>query len=546
VLTWPSRFSLIDTPWLPVIRASGRRQLIRPADLTDGIDADPIVDIDWPRPDFRCATLEFLIGLLTVACPPHDWGAWWDKPPTIADLEAAFAPLASAFELDGGGPRAYQDFEELQTEPTTVEALLIEAPGAQTVRNNAALLVKSGRVEVLSRSAAAAALLTLQTMAPAGGAGHRTSLRGGGPLTTLVLPGARPTLWHRLWTNVPPASEPSSAADLPRIFPWLASTRVSDKNGRTTTPVDVDQRQAFFGMPRRIRLDFEPNVERIACDLTGVVDDVIVRSYRTRPHGTNYDAWGGKHPLTPHYRAKPNDPVLSPVHGQEGRIGYRQWVAMLYGDADAKRVPAACVSLFVRQRKDDLPRGEWSFRLMAAGYAMDNMKALSFVEAETPDITVPDAPDDVAQKAKDFVAAADVTARALVQAVRLALYGDGAEIGSDTTPLTTARERFWAETNDAFFERLNAFSQQPAEQLSGDAAIPLSRAWLNILRDAALAIFDDMTPVQDTRAPDVKRVIGARRLLVSLLLGYAKRSTELFKHLQLPLPETRAKRGKAA
>jgi CRISPR system Cascade subunit CasA len=539
-------FSLIDTPWLPVIRASGRRQLMRPADLTDGIDTDPTLDIDWPRPDFRCASLEFLIGLLTVACPSHDWGAGWDKPPTIADLEAAFAPLASAFEFDGGGPRAYQDFEELQAEPTKVEALLIEAPGAQTVRNNAAFLVKSGRVEVLSRSAAAAALLTLQTMAPAGGAGHRTSLRGGGPLTTLVLPGARPTLWHRLWANVPPGSEPPSAADLPRILPWLAPTRVSDKNGRTTAPVDVDPRQAFFGMPRRIRLDFEPNVERLACDLTGAVDEVIVRTYRTRPHGTNYDAWGGVHPLTPHYRGKPSDPVLSPVHGKDGRIGYRQWVAMLYGDKDGLRVPATCVSLFVSQRKDDLPRGERSFRLMAAGYEMDNMKALSFVEAETPDITVPDAPDEVAQKAKDFVAAADVTARALVQAVKLALYGDGAQVGSDTTPLTTARERFWADTNDAFFERLNAFSRQPAEQLTSDSAVPLSRAWLDVLRDAALAIFDDMTPVQDARAPDVKRVIDARRLLVSLLLGYAKRSTELFKHLRLPLPETRTKRSKAA
>jgi CRISPR system Cascade subunit CasA len=139
-----------------------------------------------------------------------------------------------------------------------------------------------------------------------------------------------------------------------------------------------------------------------------------------------------------------------------------------------------------------------------------------------------------------------VTARALVHAVKLALYGDGAQVGSDTTPLTTARERFWADTNDAFFERLNAFSRQPAEQLTSDSAVPLSRAWLDVLRDAALAIFDDMTPVQDARAPDVKRVIDARRLLVSLLLGYAKRSTELFKHLRLPLPETRTKRSKAA
>jgi hypothetical protein len=60
---------------------------------------------------------------------------------------------------------------------------LLEAPGVSTEENNAALLVKAGRFEVMSRSAAAIALLTLQTMAPSGGSGHRTSLRGGGPLS---------------------------------------------------------------------------------------------------------------------------------------------------------------------------------------------------------------------------------------------------------------------------------------------------------------------------------------------------------------------------
>ena len=60
-------FNLISTPWLSVIRASGQRDRIRPADLTDGIDSDPILDVDFPRADFRGAALEFLIGLLTVA-----------------------------------------------------------------------------------------------------------------------------------------------------------------------------------------------------------------------------------------------------------------------------------------------------------------------------------------------------------------------------------------------------------------------------------------------------------------------------------------------
>jgi CRISPR system Cascade subunit CasA len=83
------------------------------------------------------------------------------SPPSTAELEAAFAPFAVGFTFDGNVARAYQDLEDFATDPTPVGALLIEAPGAATVKKNSALLVKPGRIEVMSRSAAAIALLTL-------------------------------------------------------------------------------------------------------------------------------------------------------------------------------------------------------------------------------------------------------------------------------------------------------------------------------------------------------------------------------------------------
>jgi len=243
--------------------------------------------------------------------------------------------------------------------------------------------------------------------------------------------------------------------------------------------------------------------------------------------------------------------IRYPVHGQDGRIGYRQWVAMLYGAKDGLREPAQCVSLFVRERAGDLPRGDRSFRLMAAGYDMDNMKARAFTEAETPDIIIPHGNSEaVAEKAKYFVAAANEVAKALSQAVKIALYGKDADKRiqrlNDTTPLTTARDRFWADTNDKFFAILNDFSIQPAEDLAGDAAAPTAHIWRAVMERAALAIFDDMAPVQDARSPDVKRVVEGRRFLVLTLLGHSGPGVELFKNLQLPVPETRTRRGKAA
>jgi CRISPR system Cascade subunit CasA len=321
-----SAFNLVSTAWLPVVRASGQRERIRPGHITSRLAIDPIVDVDLARADFRCATIEFLIGLLTVAYPPgDDWGARWNNPPSGPELDAAFSPLLSAFTFDGDGPQPYQDYEDFASDATPVEGLLIEAPGAETVRKNAALFVKP-RIGVLSISSAATALLTLQTMAPEGGRGYRTSLRGGGPLTTLIAPKA-PALWHRLWANVSSGDSPPTPAEFPHVFPWLTHARLSNEDGRTTTPEDVDWRQVYFGMPCRIRLNLESNTDRLPCDLTGVVEDVIVRSYRTLPYGINYKAW--VHPLTPHSRKKPSDRALNPVHAKEGRMGYRQWVAML-------------------------------------------------------------------------------------------------------------------------------------------------------------------------------------------------------------------------
>jgi hypothetical protein len=146
-----------------------------------------------------------------------------------------------------------------------------------------------------------------------------------------------------------------------------------------------------------------------------------------------------------------------------------------------------------------------------------------------PDITVPVGDSEaVAEKARDFVAAANEVAGALGQAVKIALYGDRTDVGRNTTPLTTARDRFWADTNDRFFATLNDFSKLPAEELAGDAAIPMARAWRAVMERAALAIFDDMAPVQDALSPDVKRVVEGRRFLVRMLLGYGASGVKLF------------------
>ena len=484
---------------------------------------------------FSRAAIEFLIGSIATACPPADdeeaWLEGWDKPPTPAMLTAALAPIAHAFDLDGPGPRFLQDLEELPGQSEPPESLLIEAPGENTRRKNTALLVKPDRVIRLSRAAGAMALFTLQCYAPTGGRGNLTSVRGGGPLTTLALPGINPCpLWHLIWANVP-AGSPPIAADLMRVFPWLAPTRTADRFP-VTTPKEAHPQQAFWGMPRRIRLDFAENSDKAPCDLTGGTDQVIVTGWRQRPNGVKYVAFD--HPLSPRYKDAKGGWL--PVHPQPGGIGYRDWVAIALGDAAGSRLPAPSIAAWYTRAQNVDELSGYPSRLLAAGYDMDNMKARSFVESE---MWLPGSDREAAEAlprvARRLVAAAEIVAQTLRRAVRDALYSRDTK--TDTAPLAAVYETFWAATHDRFFALVR--------EVRGDWETTLQRLaadWRNRLRTAALALFDEAAPLDPTVASfDPKRIVEARRNLVFTLEGYGAGGTKLFAELLLPSPETKGK-----
>lgn len=521
--------NLLLHAWLPVLRQDGQRDTIRPAQIAEL--ENPVIALDWPRPDFRVAGLEFLVGLLATACPPTGDLAWlegWETPPDPTALDAAFTPIAHAFNLDNDGPRFLQDREDLVSDPEPIEGLLIEAPGASTKRHNTDLLVRRGQVTSLGRAAAAMTLFTFQAWAPAGGAGNRTGLRGGGPLTTLILPGQRPRLWQALWANVPIRREgPPEASEYPLIFPWLAPT-VTSEGGRTVTPETSHELQAWWGMPRRIRLDFTPGDR--PCDLTGGADGVHVATWRQRPRGANYAGWGRLHPLTPHYRQNATSEWLA-THPQPGGIGYRHWLGLVMEAPDGLRLPAASIAHWRSNRSDVLGQGQ--ARLLAAGYDMDNMKARAFVESEMP---LPAAADQAAQEAlaRDLVLSAQLVAGLLRSAARNALFSAGATVKLDTELLSSLRERLWEQTEAAFFGRLAAMPDNARE------------TWLRHLRELALTLFDEAAPLTPENGNAAPRISRARRNLVFALTGFGKEGGALFTQLGLATAQPKAKKGRKA
>lgn len=513
-------FNLVADSWMPVRRLSGARQTIRPAEIVDGAASDhPIVAFDWGRPDLDAASRELLIGMLALTYAgrtEEELLADWKSPPDAAALDRRLAPFRDAFNLDGNGPRFMQDFDELAGKPVPIERLLIDGPGQFD------LFVKRGFVDVLARPAAAIALYTLQAFAPQGGRGHRTSLRGGGPLTTLARAGAeQSSLWQTLLLNVPLSEDELDSLNCsPGLFPWLGPTRTSEKDpkGATSThPSDVHHLQIFFGMPRRIRLNFNRNSARQNCDLTAALDAVIVRNYRTLNHGINYGAF--LHALTPYRREKTSDTDWIPIHPQPGGISYRHWPDLALASNNSLRRRATCIGL-AQRRLLRLKGGEP--RLLACGFDMDNMKARAFVEADMPLIVLGDEglSAEFEPRVRQMVDAATRAANALSARVRDALYDEGRG-DAKASRFAALKERFYAETEEPFFtaaERL-ADDLRNADPEAFDVADPAKKAWARTAINAALRLFDEAVPLARVEDRRLERAIRARTNLVRFLRG---------------------------
>ena len=381
--------NLIKDSWLPVVRKDGVKDKIAIHRLLDNYSENPVMELEAPRPDFKNALYQLLIGIVQVTAMPErerNWKKLFSEPYDSEDFSKRVLEYEDRFEIDSEGSAFMQDFDLSEGDEKPISALLIEAPGANTIKNNQAHFIKGGMVESIDAYWASIALYTLQTFAPAGGAGHRVGLRGGGPLTTILLPSSESTLWEKLWCNIISEENIStilgdnSLTDNFDIFPWMKQTKLSSIKGSELFSGEVHPFYHFFGMPRRIRLNFTHNGG--LCDLTGEVSNDLVISYITKIHGNNYDGiW--VHPLNAygHDPKKPEEFPL-PIKPQDGGIGYRHWLGLAV--ESSRIIPAKIVKLsYSSNYRKDIVK-ERGITLWAAGFNMDNMKAKGWVESTMP------------------------------------------------------------------------------------------------------------------------------------------------------------------
>ncbi len=522
-------FNLVTEPWLPVRRASGAREWIPPWAITERVDEDPVIAIDFPRADMSSGALEWCIGLLNTAFAPRhcedeeDWWTWLDAPPSPEQLREAFATEVDAFELfDDDGPAFMQDLDPAAlTGESPIGALFMDTPGDNTLKENKDLFIKRGRIERLCPACTAAALTTLQTYAPSGGQGNRTGLRGGGPLTTLPL---GRTLWETLWFAVWPPADlyPKLGGDIARpraggVYPWLAPTRTSEKTtGREAFPQDVHPLHVFWATPRRIRLIHDTG-SAAPCDICErETEDHVIR-FRAKNLGANYaGAW--RHPLSA-YRDDPNAGPIS-IKGAADMGAWKDWLGLLFRTNDNRQYPALVVSTFVA-RYEMAPEYFALPRLHIFGFDMDNMKARAWIDATMPLIVAVDEETREQERAlvEKLVACGEEVRKALYSAVKKGLVSPWSKVPASNATMEGCIRAFWILTEVDFFQAvrraLEAFPEPDAD-VRTDA---IKRTFLQALSRRAAQLFDERVPYPDGEARAMELYVQAVQNLRNNITG---------------------------
>lgn len=531
--------NLITDPWIPARTRAGTRT-IRPAEIVD----PEVIGLAFPRADFNGAVTEWLIGLLATTAAPADdraWSAWHADRPSVAELDAAFAALAPGFDLS----IAMQE-TDLDGDPSSIEGLLLDTEGAITRDQRVDLMRRVGLFPTMSPAMAAAALITLHSNAPEGGSapnetgrrqGYYASIRGGGPLSTLVIVGddlwsrigpnvETDDLWSRIWPNVETVEQISERGKITNpldALPWMV-----DGDG-LITPDNSHPCTLYFATVRRIRLIIKSAQPGEKCSLSGEASEFIVTDMVKSSGGRRFAGW--RHPFTP-YRVDAKGDMF-PRRGSTERIGMRDYVGLIATEPKRTVLPAANVSHFRLHRRHYAPN--INIRLIAYGFATTQSTVDGWQHGEMP-IPLGD---------RDAIAIVDGLARNLISGtdnaaylLRTALarrYERQPNVAKKRSPDTArASGQLWRDLEPAFFDALTVAARSDLD--ADDPTMEARIGWAERVHKLALTIFRKAWPLMD----NPEGASAAARGLGFALAGYGPQGEKLFKALEIPTPEKEA------
>ncbi len=532
---------LMDS-WMPVLLANGNEAKIAIWQLTEKINGHSVVDVVLPRPDLKNGLYQLLIGIIQVMVTPKnekEWKEKWFTPPSSKELKTAFAKYEECFVLNNPeGPAFMQDYnyEELANakEAKPIYTMLISSPSENTIKNNVDHFVKRDFLRVMDVYFAGLSLFSFQQYGPAVGAGYRVGLRGGGPMTSILIPKPdenliEKSLWQKIWANIQLESTLDkwncnlAKKEIADIFPWMALTRTSAKN-EITSPNDVHPFQMLFSMPSRMRLEFGgPEV----CGLTSEKTQISVAGFRTLPSGIRYlGPW--RHPLCA-YVIDPKKPSEDPLSkkGQPGGLSYRHWSSYNSSSTTSskKYIAQKPIVLDAAEREEFRCKilSEDGFEHWVAGFDMDNAKVRCWYETSFPYFHFnSEKREEIEALVSELIDFAMSVLLSVKQVIKLSWSDRPGDLKGDLSHVDVS---FWEHTESDFYTILKNFSD--LEDLDDELAIAREFvSWEKTLKKEAYELFNKWTLGIDQSAANMKRIVNASQTLEKFLSKIFKENKE--------------------
>ncbi len=525
--------NLIKDPWLPIVRKDGSKEKIAIHELLGDYKENPVMELEAPRPDFRNALYQLLIGIVQVSAMPEDeelWADLFEKPYSPSEFSSKVLKYADCFEIDSEGPAFMQDYdlpEDNKRELKPIYWMTMGSPGKNTIKENKAHFMKDIPNYQLDSYWAAVALFQLQTVGPPDGGGHREGLSGSGALFTIILPlkenrGA--TLWEKIWLNIFPEDYVSSwNGNISKpIFPWIVPTKISTGDIVSFFD-DLHPLSVYWSFPRRIRLKFSKEVG--ICFLTNCQSNNVVKEYDTIKHGTLYhNTW--QHPLVPYTNEIPekDGKKKNSMRAISSNFIYTNWSSVALRNDLYKN--SKIVEYFLSKRQSGLRQTpEIGFSIWVAGFHMKSGEAtvINWNESKWPLYDLSPRESNVLYLYISSLASEAIELqKSLIFSLKMAWYKprvnkkgieswkkviDARKFTEYTSDISSS---FWQNTEISFYEILEKLVFN-----LGDVNILnlLVDKWISVLKKEAEALFDSNALAQQEDGLDMKRVIKARQNL---------------------------------
>jgi len=526
-----NQLNLLKDPWLPIIRKDGDKEKIAIHQLLNSYAENPIMELESPRPDFRNALYQLLIGIVQVAAMPENerkWKRLFSEPYSSKEFSERVLKYEKCFEIDSDGPAFMQDFDNLSDQSEKpIYWLIMGSPGENTIKLNKAHFVKDIQGFQLDPYWAAIALFELQTVGPPDGGGHREGLSGSGALTTIILPVEKvesSTLWQKIWINIFPKEYINSwnGNREKQIFPWMIQTKSSTGDVKTFFD-DLHPLSVYWGFPRRTRLLFSEKLG--ICSLTNTKSENLVKGYKMLKHGTLYhNTW--QHPFVPYQNEHPDKEgkKKNSMRAITANFSYANWCSVALNNERYKN--SRIIDYFFTQRHSTLRRELGITSLIwTSGFHMKSGEAtvINWNEAKWP---LYDLTNEESAKVYNFinmiVSEATIIQTELIESIKKAWFkpriiGRGKEswkrvVDSRKFTLSTSHitSSFWQKTEPSFYSLLKKLVENLEDV---ELKNSLLDEWGTILKREVENLFDANALAQQEDGLNMKRVVKSRQEL---------------------------------